>query len=934
MSIPEEKQVARRWQFGECVYFELSRRLVVRGKDVHLENKLLDLLLHLLEYPGKTVEKGDLLERVWPDTNTTDQNLMVAVSKLRKALGGERDSMIRNVSGVGYKMVVPVHVFTVEQPGRPAFTLEVGDAIPYRPNWRAVRKLSSNPQSPVWLAEQEKNGEQRVYKFANDGVRLRALQREVVLYRLLTKGLADRADFVVRILDWQFEAGPFFTESEFCGPNLLEWSELHDFRQTSAEERLRIALDMTQGMALAHSLAIFHNDLKPGNVMLMASTVANETRHVVKLGDFGVASLQDPGRLLEFDISDQGVFTEGDGALSGPVGTAMYRAPELHAGGLPTAAGDVYALGVLLYQIVSGKFHESPSPGWEAKIADTLLREDIRDAAQIDPSKRISTVAELAGRLERLEDRREQSRLQERTEKESEQVREALARTRMRRPWVVLTICSLLFAVLVMLWSVHRAVKNEQEADRRNATLESMYGFLATDLLGQSNPFLEVAGSRLAGQQTLVSAMATAIPQIDGRFLRQPAIAGRLHETMAESFKSRSRFSEADQEYARAAQRFRTAEGQLSQQGLLMEFKREFLGLSSGLPGSLEAARKGFEQQQAIFGRIAAPSTELQAWKTIVQVGLIGMGPHPGDGLPMLTAAVQHAEATPNFDFGLLIQMKKLFCGTYVRLGDGPNLESSASDLIALLTRLHGPSSPTLLVYQMYLEEAYYLEARYPETIAQGTANFARFSEVLGSDNQLTLSTLSTRAAAEGQLEQYGDAERDDLLLYNAARLVHPDKRIEEGSLADAALFECRRGEFATGLEHARQVMRETGPGPLSQPMFFEGSHFIVAECLIAREETASSGSRAKNAPGPLAEAERILQRINYDAIKESQADTSHERAGQVALARLALLRHDYTQAGRYVAKAEPYFSKRDADPYERKALQVVKMKLAQQIAP
>ena len=930
MAAPNGKPFSRRWQFGDCEYLELSRTLMVNGQVVRMEAKPLDVLLQLLEASNQVVGKEQLLNSVWSEVKTTDQSLATAISKLRKAFGDSRDSVIINVAGIGYRIAVPV-TCVVQETGLPPLALEPGASIPYRPHWIAVRKLSENDLSPVWLARHEKTGEERVYKFASDGVRLRALQREVAIFRLLTNSLGNRAEFLVRLLDWNFEEPPFFLESEYCGLNLFEWSKQPSFQRTTLEQRVQIAAYLAASVALAHTLAVFHNDLKPSNILITPARDDSESHSPasawnIRIADFGVASLPSVDLLQQFDISDLESLKQDPAQFPTPVGTAMYRAPELHFGAAPTALTDIYSLGVLLYQLVSANFHEPPSPGWEQNVPDELLREDIAHAANLDPALRMRSVADLADRLQHLEQRRDLRRKAELTEIDRQKAQEALARARMRRPWLIVALASLIVAVGISLAAAFHAIHDRNAAREQTATLQSMYDFLALDLLGQSNPYLGVAGSGTAPQQTLIDAIAMAVPQIDSRFAHQPEIAGRLHATIADSLKSRSRFLEADREYAIAAQHFRQAEGSLSKEAIVVELKREFAAISSMRPGAIAKAQMDFAGQEKLISQQHQPSPELQSWKTLVQTALIGMGPHPEQSLPLLKAALQQTQAAPGFDRNLQIRLLNQYCGAYVRLGDGPNLERVSRQIIQLLTDQHGSASATLLPYQMYLEEAFYLQGKYPETIAQADRNFARFDRILGRNHRLTLSTLATRAAAEGQLERYADASRDDLTLYNAARLTHLDPRLEEGSLVDAASYECRQGEFQSGIAHARQVLRETGAGPVTQPNFYNGAMFTLAECILGEQEVQPP---ARRNPKSLQEVESLLHRVDVRQMAETSDQTLFDGPKSIALARLALLQKNVEAARQHLSSAQALLAHRELDPFERRALERVRIALS-----
>ena len=133
-----------------------------------------------------------------------------------------------------------------------------------------------------------------------------------------------------------------------------------DERALSVEARLRLFLDVLDAVAHAHANLIVHRDIKPANV-LVSSTGD------VKLLDFGIAQLASPP--LE---GEHGTPTEAS-ALTREIGRALtpeYAAPEQLVGGPLTTATDVYALGVLLYVLLSG---QHPA-GRDVRTPATLIR--------------------------------------------------------------------------------------------------------------------------------------------------------------------------------------------------------------------------------------------------------------------------------------------------------------------------------------------------------------------------------------------------------------------------------------------------------------------------------------------------------------------------------------------------------------------------------
>lgn len=451
----------RVWSFAWREFDESRLQLKLGGQPVELELKPLEVLIQLLNHAGEVVTKDQLLEAVWPVLSIVDGSLATAVHKLRKALGDDDSKIVVTVPRVGYRLAAVAHCKEARLPPTAAeLNLEAGHPVPGRKRWRLLRRLSASRNSDVWLADHPKTSELRVFKFASDAGCLKALKREVMVFRFLRESLGERSDFV-RIFEWNFDAPPYFLESEYGGPNLAEWAENQGgLGNIPMQRRLRVLAEIARTIAAAHGAGVLHRDLKPANILLTPVAGSEEQ---VKIADFGSASLLEPSCLQALGITSLGLRETSVSVSPSLMGTLMYLAPEVLSGSSPTAATDVYSLGVILYQLVIGDFRKPLSAGWERAIEDSLIREDIAVAACGDPAGRLATAAGLAQRLCGLDDRRiERNRLEVAREREQMAERKR-AEARVRRPWIALAS----IAVLASAASLYFQTRSSQTGSSR-----------------------------------------------------------------------------------------------------------------------------------------------------------------------------------------------------------------------------------------------------------------------------------------------------------------------------------------------------------------------------------------------------------------------------------------------------------------------------------
>jgi DNA-binding winged helix-turn-helix (wHTH) protein/serine/threonine protein kinase len=900
----------RLWRFSDYEFDELARELRVKGKPVELESKPLDLLLQLLLHAGEVVTKEELLDSVWPNVMVVDGSLATAVSKLRKAMGDENHPAIVTVPRVGYRLAVPVYCKTLAAADGPELGFKAGDVVPGREQWRLARAMDVSGSSEVWLAENPKTHEQRVFKFAADGARLKGLKREITVSRFLRQSLGDRPEFV-RILEWNFETPPFFLESEYAGANLAEWAEGQGgLSKISHQTRLQLLVDVGKAVAAAHDIGVLHKDLKPANVLVVPG---KNVEWQIKLADFGSASLFDPSRLYALGITNLG-FTQASVESPAMTGTLMYLAPEVLAGQSPSASADVYALGVLLYQLTAGDFRKPLAPGWEAEIQDPLLREDIADAACGDPAKRISSVADLVERLVTLGERRVRRDELETTKLRAQIAERKLAGTRARRPWVVLAIVALAAGLGFSFALYRKAVRERDNANRQTAIATSINRFLSDDLLGRGNPFVSGKSS-----ESLMDAIKQASPGIDRKFIDEPTVAARLHQTIARALDNRTDYPDARQEYDRAASLFKQADGDLSQDAIVVELQRTTLEARSYEKDSLPLAKSILEQQKALITKLAHPRADLPVWLASAQGMVALIDNNAKSAAENFQAAVDGADVLPEFDESARLTFKQRLGFSYIRLGQGAKAEQTFRDLIAAFTRVAGPDSPNVLRVRLNLAQAFMIQNKHAEAVEEAMAIYPEFVSRLGPNHELTMQVLATRAQSEGSLERWDDAIRDDLAIHDlAVQKQGPLSFFAVATLSDAALAQCRAGRYREGESNARKAYGASAKAFGPRAGLTGAAAGTLVGCLIGLDQ--------------LEEATILLQQIDVSAVAQLTGDPDWGAGVTLERAKIAYRHRDYEAARGYVQTIAPVFSRKDAEPYQKRAFESLRAALDKQM--
>lgn len=725
--------------------------------------------------------------------------------------------------------------------------------------FRLQRCLGQGGMGEVWLASRMEEG-------FHQQVALKRIRRGLDSATALRRFQAERRILaelshpnIARFIDGGVDASglPWYAMS------YVEGLPLHRHVQAQAlgvRERVALLLQIAEAVAYAQNQLIVHRDLKPSNVLVDHDGVPH-------LLDFGIA------KLLEGDG------TQADTLTAEQALTPMYAAPEQILGGRISTATDVYALGVMLFELltdtlpharaglglaelvaqVRGEVSERPSQRWRQRMGtgeprswprgrsiDADLDAIVLTALRAEPERRYASAALLADDLRRWLDG---NPIRARADTAAYRLRKFIGRHRYLVGSAAAVLLALLAGFGTALWQAREAraqarlaADAAERAGQAQADAEAINRFFA-EMLANARAMDQSQGSSL----TVTDWVRAALPRLDQDLAEAAApratlrreLGSALH-SLGDAAASRPVLEQAVREAAAVyGDSIQTANARVS------------LAVSLFALGETALAQQQAEGAVALIDRIPQPGDDgrllqIQARTTLIRVHSL----HGDDAQALVLAERNLADRIALYgaddDPRLAVDYNNL-AGGYNRLARLGEAEVAQRKSLALLQRT--PNAPVARI--AFVEQALCIlavqRAQYGEGLAACERAAASYRQALGEDSI----ELAGLAASQAHLHfAAGDTAQARALLTAAVPRLEQASRMTDLRLAWVVQMRLalRAGDWATLAEMGPRLLAAL---PAAEPSRLNGERIVAQNFtdlglyLIDRDETLAASLMA-----------------------------------------------------------------------------------------
>ena len=612
--------------------------------------------------------------------------------------------------------------------------------------YRVLRLLGEGGMGAVYEAEQDQPRRTVALKVIRPGFAtaetLRRFQQESqALGRLQHPGIAQI--YEASTADTGSGPQPFFAME------LIRGRPLHEYAVAaclSARERLALMAKVCEAIEHAHQRGVIHRDLKPSNILV-------DEAGQPKILDFGVARVTG---------NDAQLTRQTD--LGQLVGTLAYMSPEQVLGD-PLAVdirSDVYALGVILYELLAGKLPHDVDRKPVHEAAEAIREEEPATLGSINRSYRGDIATIVAKAMEKEKARRYGS-----AEALGEDIRRYLADEPImarpasatyqlqkfaRRHKTFVAGAAVVFLVLAI--GAFGIIREAVRARRAEAVAEAVNGFLQNDLLAQASSSKQSSSAVTKPDRDLKvrTALDRAAARITGKFDRQPEVEAAIRDTIGQTYMDLGMPLEARKQLERVLELRRRALGADDPKTLIT---MDHLASAVDYPEAEALYRQAFDMQRRSLG----PT-------------------HPDTLTSMLGLAETYTQQEKNAQadamYGQILSIQRRVLGpehpdtlkTMVSLAHVyfpehkyAQAESVLLEIIDIRRRTLGPNHPDTLKPMMGLAVAYYRHNKNTQAEAIHQQVIEAQRRVLGPEHPDTLRSLDNLGALYNDTGKPAQAE-------------------------------------------------------------------------------------------------------------------------------------------------------------------------------
>ena len=740
-------------------------------------------------------------------------------------------------------------------------------------SYRIIRLLGEGGMGAVYEAEQDQPRRRVALKVIKSAWADRELLRRFelesqTLGRLHHPGIAQI--YEAGAAETSFGSQPFFAMEIIHGKPLIEYAEA---KHLNTRQRLALMIQICEAVEHAHQRGIIHRDLKPGNILV-------EESGQPKILDFGLARVTD-GDLQATRQTDMGQL----------LGTLAYMSPEQVTAdplALDTRS-DVYALGVILYELLAGRLpYEVSRHVYE--VVRTIQQVDPKPLSSInrayrgdietiaaralekDKTRRYGSAAELAADIRRyLEDRP----IAAKPASTSYQLRKFARRNKVLVTGTFAVFLTLIVGVVVSTWQAVRARRAEVRAQAETATAQAVVDFLQNDLLAQAS------ANKQAGPKTkpdpdlkVRTALDRAAERIEGKFAKQPEVEAEIRQTIGQTYYDLGLYPEGRKQLEQALTLRRRVLGPDNPKTIETMLS---LGLTALLQDKYAEAEEIDNRALEISRRVLGPENPvtLKCTSAVVNLYLAQHKAAQTEALAKQALEISRRVLGPEHPDTLYAAGN--LAASYAGQGKYAQDAALLAPVLEISRRVLGPEHPETLNYMRGLSYAYLMQGKEALADEMDQQLLQILRRDLGPEHPVTLTALYNVTA--GDLREGKNAEAEELArdaLEIKRRIFGPEDRRTLNSMRQLAEAYQGQGRYAEAEELDAKVLeigrRLQGPedrtldtmDDLADVYRLEGK-YAQAEALYSQTLDIQRRVLGADNPATFSAGEQMAITLSYD---------------------------------------------------------------------